>query len=87
MLFQAGIHPAAKGGDLDEKTLKSLFKAMGKVLEKAFEAGADPARFPKSFIIPHRHGDKKCPKCSGNIKSKKISGRTAYFCPKCQNKS
>lgn len=87
ILFQAGIHPASKAGNLDEKTLKNLFKAMGKVLDKAVKAGADPERFPKSFIIPHRHGDQKCPRCSGTIESEKISGRTAYFCPKCQNKS
>jgi formamidopyrimidine-DNA glycosylase len=85
ILFQAGVHPARKAGDLDEKTLKSLFKAMGKVLDKAIQAGADPDRFPKSFILSHRHGDEKCPKCSGRIKSKKISGRTAFFCPKCQS--
>jgi len=85
ILFQAGIHPGDKAGSLDEKTVEKLYKSMGNVIEKAIASRADPGRFPKSFIIPHRHGDKKCPKCSGSIKNEKISGRTAYFCPKCQN--
>jgi formamidopyrimidine-DNA glycosylase len=84
ILFQAGIHPKKKAGSLDEKRLKKLFKALGQVVDKAIQSRADPERFPDAFILPHRRGDGKCPKCSGALKRDKIAGRTAYFCPRCQ---
>jgi formamidopyrimidine-DNA glycosylase len=85
ILFQAGIHPGTKARDLDEKILEKLFESMEDVLEKAIALRADPKEFPGSFIIPHRDGDGKCPRCSVPLQSEKTAGRTAYFCPKCQN--
>lgn len=87
ILFQAGMHPAKKAGNLHENKVKKLYDAMREVLDKAIESGADPDNFPDSFIIPHRSGDGKCLKCSGPLKSEKIAGRTAHYCPKCQNQS
>jgi formamidopyrimidine-DNA glycosylase len=37
-------------------------------------------RLPSSFLIPHRQEGGRCPRC-GNAK---FSGRTAYYCPRCQ---
>lgn len=86
MLFQAGIHPGAKSQDLGKTEIKRLYGELKKVLQKAIEARADPNRFPDSFIIPHRRTDRVCPKCSGDIEKAKIGGRTAYYCPRCQQK-
>lgn len=87
ILFQAGLHPAKKARDLDKNQLKTLYDAMKGVLGKAIESRADPDKFPRSFIIPHRNRDGKCPKCSGAVKRDKIAGRTAYYCPQCQKQS
>lgn len=73
ILFQAGIPPAIKagrlsGGDLGD--LEALYSSMELVLEAAIDARADPHRLPSSFIIPHRRGDGKCPKCGMDIAKK-----------------
>jgi formamidopyrimidine-DNA glycosylase len=84
ILFQAGVRPKNPASQLDESSLKALFRAMKEVHSTAIECRADPGRFPEDYLIPHRRGDRICPKCSGGIKTAKISGRTAYFCPRCQ---
>jgi len=84
VLFQAGVHPQKKASQLDDSSLKALFQAMEEVLTATIESRAEPERFPEGYLIPHRRGDKICPKCGGEIKTAKVSGRTAYFCPSCQ---
>ncbi len=84
ILFQAGIHPKKSTGELDKKELGRLFRMARKVLEKAIEAQANPKRLPRSYIIPRRSEGAKCPKCGGAVKKLKFSGRTGYFCPRCQ---
>ncbi len=84
ILFQSGVHPKARPNQLNDKTVKKLFTQIGKVLNKAIECEAQPERFPQNFIIPRRRTDQKCPKCGGKIEILKISGRSAYYCPKCQ---
>jgi len=85
MLFQSGIHPRKKVSQLDENSLRKLFREMQAVLTAAIKARADPDKLPKYYLIPHRHGDRLCPKCGKEIKTTKVSGRTAYFCPRCQS--
>jgi formamidopyrimidine-DNA glycosylase len=84
ILFQAHIHPKTPVNALDEPKLHTLFQTMKDVLQTAIEHQADPARFPDSFLIPHREQDARCPQCSGHIDALKVSGRTSYYCPACQ---
>ncbi len=84
ILYQAGIHPRTKVDQLDSEDVKRLFHKMKRVLEMTVEKKANPEEFPKSYIIPVREDGADCPRCGGTVKSTKISGRTAYFCPKCQ---
>lgn len=86
ILFQARIHPATPASALDARAFGRLYKNMRKVLEQAVAAGADHARFPKAFLIPHRHRGEACPRCGGKVHRLPISGRTGYFCPACQSK-
>jgi formamidopyrimidine-DNA glycosylase len=84
ILFQAGIHPKTSAEQLDYTSLESIFYQMKEhVLPVAIEAGADPKRFPSSFIIPRRKAGGECPKCMGTIVKEKISRRTAYYCSYC----
>jgi formamidopyrimidine-DNA glycosylase len=87
ILFQAQIHPETSIDRLDEKTLQTVFEAMKSVLKTAIDCDAEPTQFPDDFIIPQRHEDGECPVCGGSIERIKISGRSAYYCPKCQEKS
>jgi len=87
ILFQAGVHPREKANELDEKAIKRIYRTMReKVLPTTIECRADPARFPDSYIIPHRHQDEKCPKCGGDLEHIRVSGRITYLCPVHQPK-
>ncbi len=84
ILFQAQIHPTTNISRLDEKLLDNLYKKMRKVLIMAIARQAEPEKFPQSYLLPHRSKGEKCPRCGGEIAQTKVSGRTAYYCPKCQ---
>jgi formamidopyrimidine-DNA glycosylase len=86
ILFHARIHPATEIGRLGEKTLGRLFRTMRYILEKAIETKADVDRMPKSWLLPHRGKDGKCPRCGRQLKSSTIGGRTAWFCAHCQKR-
>ena len=84
ILFQAGIHPKVKSNQVNHDRAKKIHGAMNRVLKKAIATGANPDRFPSTFIIPHRREGEDCPQCNGKIKKATIAGRTGYFCPRCQ---
>ncbi len=86
ILFQTGIHPKTNASNLDADTIKKLYRTMKRVLKVTAAKKADPDEFPRSYLIPHRGEDNKCPRCKGEIKTIKVSGRTAYYCPRCQKK-
>ncbi len=86
ILFRARIHPATQVTRLGDKALAKLFQAMRYVLEKAIKARADVDQIPKSWLLPHRHKGGKCPRCGRKLRSSKIGGRTAWFCPHCQRR-
>lgn len=84
ILFQTRLHPKTELRSLAGADLGNLHKATRRVLEKAIENGADPAKLPDSYLLPHRREGGECPRCGGEIAGYKVSGRTAYFCPACQ---
>ncbi len=84
ILFQAGIHPRIKIGDLKEDELINVYKVMHHVLKTAVAADADISKLPDDYLLPHRKQDEKCPRCKGLLETIKISGRTTVFCPSCQ---
>ncbi len=85
ILFQSRIHPDKRASEVTDSQLKALSKAIPEVLKTAIERGADPSRFPANYLLPQRETGSTCPVCGGKVKEIKISGRTAYFCPKCQS--
>jgi len=94
ILFEAKIHPFKEIEKLSDKEFKRIYQATRKILSKAVEAkgesisdyrtlsgekgGFDPLR-----KVYRREGE-KCSRCDTNIKRIKLAGRSAYFCPKCQ---
>ena len=87
ILFHAHMHPATETARLNDKRRRQLFRAMRRVLEKAIEYQADVNRMPKSWLLSHRGKGGKCPRCGRKLKSSKIGGRTAWFCPHCQRRA
>jgi len=86
ILFQAKVHPAMACSKLSDADVKNIHHNMKKVLKRAVERKADPEKLPKSYLLVHRDKDGTCPRCHGRIQTRKISGRTSYFCPKCQRR-
>lgn len=94
ILWQANIHPFKKANELKANELTSIYKAMKQILEKAVKlrgtsisdyrdtAGKSGgyAEIRKAY---QREGE-PCPRCGILIKRVKIGGRSAHFCPKCQ---
>jgi formamidopyrimidine-DNA glycosylase len=85
ILFQARIHPKTKANQLDGDKIRRLFDTMKEVLKTAIDEKVDPEHMPNSYLLPHRQKRGKCPVCGGNLKIEKTSGRTAYYCPRCQS--
>jgi formamidopyrimidine-DNA glycosylase len=86
ILFRARMHPATEMSRLGDKALTKLFRATHYIMEKAITARADADRMPKSWLLPHRGKDGKCPRCGRKLRSARIGGRTAWFCAHCQRK-
>ncbi|TET54507.1 MAG: hypothetical protein E3J54_01955 [Actinobacteria bacterium] len=83
--YQARVRPDRNAAELSEDELKRLFAATKNVLKKAVEMNADLTPLADKYIIPHRRTDGLCPEDkSTKLKSKKIGGRTSYFCPSHQ---
>jgi formamidopyrimidine-DNA glycosylase len=86
MLFQTGVHPKTKVGDLSDDTLGKLHGNMRKVFEAVIESSIDPAEMPDWLMTAHRGRDNDCPGCKGKMEKIRISGRNGYICEKCQRK-
>ena len=84
ILYQAKILPQRKKSSLDNGDIDRLFDAMRNVLLTAIERKADPNSFPDDYIIPHRSEGHDCPRCGGKVRKTKVSGRTTWYCPGCQ---
>ncbi len=94
ILWGAGVNPFKKADELSEKEKRKIYKNMKKVFKRALkEKGTSVADyrtpegekggFGKLLKVYGREGE-ECPRCGREIKRKKISGRSAHFCPHCQ---
>jgi formamidopyrimidine-DNA glycosylase len=84
ILFRARIHSGTEISHLGDKLLTKLFRATQYILEKAITAKADVNQMPRSWLLPHRGKQGKCPRCGRKLESTKIGGRSAWFCAHCQ---
>jgi len=84
ILFQAGVHPRRKMGDLKEETLERIFGCLKEVLNVAIAHRAQPEQFPDNYLTRHRGTEHQCPCCGGPVERVKVAGRAGYFCPRCQ---
>ncbi len=84
ILFQAGILPTRQGDDLNGADRKRLYSTMRRVLRTVIRHQADPGQLPRTYLTRNREEGAPCPKCSGKVKTKRVGGRRAYYCPNCQ---
>lgn len=94
-LFRAGISPKRMAGSLRRAKIVLLVAAIKKVLKDAIAAGGstlrdhvqttgDPGNFQHHFLIYGRQGLSCKNKCPGTVKRIVQSGRSTFYCPKCQ---
>lgn len=95
-LYRAGIAPMREAGRISAGRLDKLFHAIRAVLEEAIEAGGstlsdyaavDGAQggFQHRFRVYDREGA-ACltPNCAGKIARIVQTGRSTFYCPRCQ---
>jgi formamidopyrimidine-DNA glycosylase len=95
ILWQTKIHPEKNVAKLDEKELKLLYDAIKKVLSLGIKLGGEsfsdyrkPDGSKGDFDTErkaYKREGQKCIRCGTKIKRIKFGGRSAFFCPNCQN--
>jgi formamidopyrimidine-DNA glycosylase len=95
-LYRAGIAPTRAAGKIASKRLAPLAAMIRTVLEEAVEAGGSSLRnhasaegalgyFQHRFSVYDRAGeDCRTPGCHGVVKRIVQTGRSTFFCPRCQ---
>lgn len=95
-LFLSKIHPQIKASNLASIKTKSLYKNIKKVIRQGINSGGSTAKdnmYLKpdgskgsnqyNFLVYQRVGE-KCVNCGTKIVRLKLQGRSAFFCPHCQ---
>lgn len=95
-LYRARIRPNRRAGQLSAKKTGSLVPIVRQVLHDAIKAGGSSLRdfrqtdgelgyFQHSFDVYGRESEScRRPDCSGTIVRIVQSGRSSFYCPKCQ---
>jgi formamidopyrimidine-DNA glycosylase len=84
ILFEAKVRPDRRAQSLGEEEIKRIHRETRRVLKEAIRAGGDE-NFPSDFLVSRSAKGARCKACGHAIEKKKIGGRTAYFCPRCQS--
>ncbi len=94
ILHAAGIHPESKVSRLTREELGRLYQQMRRIIASAIryrgtsvrdyrDGMGQPGSFQDRLKVYGREGE-KCGRCREKIRRRKIAGRSAYFCPRCQ---
>ncbi len=95
-LFRSGIHPLREAGSLEQEEVRSLHRALRRVLREAVRSRGttlrdyrDPLGAEGSFgsylAVYGREGE-GCGRCGQPIVRIVLGGRSAFLCPRCQRK-
>jgi formamidopyrimidine-DNA glycosylase len=84
ILFHARLAPRRRADDLTPAETARLHRQLGRVLSRAIEAGAQPGRMPRGWLIQDRRDGAECPRARGVVRRYRAGGRTGYWCPVCQ---
>jgi formamidopyrimidine-DNA glycosylase len=94
ILFASGILPERTANTLTKEETRKVVKNSQLILKKAIQyrgttfnnyvdAEGQKGNF-ESLLKIYGRVSKKCYKCRGTIKKKKVAGRGTHFCEKCQ---
>ena len=92
-LHRAGIRPTRPGSSISDDDLAALHRAIRTSLTHALQYIVHhPDADGRPFIVDayddrmrlRRKKGAECPDCGTGLETAKFGGRTAYFCPQCQ---
>lgn len=94
ILWEARIHPFQDISKLSETELKKIYQAIKNILKGAIRLkgtsissfrrpAGNTGGYQSRREVYQREGE-GCFRCRAKIKRKKMGGRSAHFCPKCQ---
>jgi formamidopyrimidine-DNA glycosylase len=94
-LFRSGISPKRLAGSIKKERIPPLITAIKKVLKDAIAAGGstlrdhaqatgDPGGFQHHFLVYDRESKPCKLGCPGTVKRIVQSGRSTFYCPRCQ---
>ncbi|WP_299838700.1 DNA-formamidopyrimidine glycosylase family protein [uncultured Jannaschia sp.] len=86
-LYQTGIHPDTRAGDLSGKQRGDLHRTFGRILKAVCDVDAHYADLPDPWLIHRRKTGHECGRCGGTIESRKVGGRTSFYCPDHQERA
>ncbi len=94
MLYEAGIRPRRRARGLRRAEVQRLAGAMRKVLEDALRLGGSSISdyrdangrlgFFQMYHAVYDRAGKPCRRCSTAIRRIVLSGRSSFYCPRCQ---
>ncbi|MDR5693924.1 MAG: DNA-formamidopyrimidine glycosylase [Armatimonadota bacterium] len=83
VLFQAGLSPMRRVEELRPQEEKALFEAIRRCLREAVRNLLRRGE-PGGELIPVREEDAPCPRCGTPLEMRRVSGRSSYYCSRCQ---
>jgi len=83
ILFQARLHPGRRVESLRPAEVRRLYLAIRQVLQRGVRGSARPGE-PVGRLLDVRETDGPCPRCGAALVSRRLGGRTTYYCPVCQ---
>ena len=85
ILFNAHLDPATEVPDLTSAQRHRLHREMHRVVDMAIDRDADPTRYPRTWLTPHRDDDEPvCPRCRVPLRRGRVAQRTTWWCPRHQ---
>ena len=93
-LFLAGVHPQRAAGRVSLKSWERITVVVKEVLTEAIRQGGTTlndfqgpdgtAGYFQVFLRVYGRGGEECLECSSIIRRKVLSGRSTFYCPRCQ---
>lgn len=94
-LYKAGINPFKTGKRVSSERVSRLLRTIREILSKAIDSGGSSIRdyvhasgekgsFQNEHLVYGRSGE-KCTHCGSEIQSKKLQGRSTFWCRNCQS--